>query len=207
MPNRKPPTRRELENQKRIAEIRSAALRLFTEKGYDGTTLEAVASELGYTKQALYYYFKNKDALVRSLLQDSLDQALARMEEILEASPSPKDNLRDLVDYYLEEHLEGRGFYHVFHHVQTLMDQLLQDQASLDLKAAMGRFNQLVMGILERGVAQGDFRQEDPRVLGSLVLSMVTGVVQQASGPMLRAVPPQVLRKSVMEIIMKGVCL
>lgn len=207
MPNRKPPTRRELENQKRMAEIRSAALRLFTEKGYDGTTLEAVASELGYTKQALYYYFKNKDALVRSLLQDSLDQALARMEEILEASPSPKDNLRDLVDYYLEEHLEGRGFYHVFHHVQTLMDQLLQDQASLDLKAAMGRFNLLVMGILERGVAQGVFRQEDPRVLGSLVLSMVTGVVQQASGPQLRTVPPPVLRKSVIEIIMKGVCL
>jgi len=166
-----------------------------------------VAAELGYTKQALYYYFKNKDALVRSLIQESLDGALSRMERILLASSSPRENLRELVDYYLEEHLQGRGFFHIFHHVESFMGQLLEDEDSLHLQATMGRFNHHVQGILERGIEQGVFRREDPLTLGGVVLALVSGVIQQASGPMLRNVPPEILRKTVIEIIMKGVCL
>jgi len=203
----KPANHREWETHQRTEAIRATALRLFAERGYAGTTLEAVAAELGYTKQALYYYFKNKDALVRSLIQESLDGALSRMERILLASSSPRENLRELVDYYLEEHLQGRGFFHIFHHVESFMGQLLEDEDSLHLQATMGRFNHHVQGILERGIEQGVFRREDPLTLGGVVLALVSGVIQQASGPMLRNVPPEILRKTVIEIIMQGVCL
>ena len=41
--------------------IKQVALELFTEQGYEGTSLREIAERLGVTKAALYYHFKSKD--------------------------------------------------------------------------------------------------------------------------------------------------
>lgn len=48
--------------------IRLVALELFTERGYDGTSLREIAEQLGVTKAALYYHFKSKEAILLSLM-------------------------------------------------------------------------------------------------------------------------------------------
>ncbi|MCW2785750.1 MAG: TetR/AcrR family transcriptional regulator [Marmoricola sp.] len=50
--------------------ILSVALTLFTEKGYDATSMREVAEQLGITKPALYYHFDSKEDIVRTLLVD-----------------------------------------------------------------------------------------------------------------------------------------
>ena len=44
--------------------IQRVALELFTEQGYEKTSLREVAERLGVTKAALYYHFKSKDEIV-----------------------------------------------------------------------------------------------------------------------------------------------
>ncbi len=51
--------------------IQQIALRLFTEKGYDKTSLREIAAQLGVTKAALYYHFTSKEQIVESIMQDS----------------------------------------------------------------------------------------------------------------------------------------
>ena len=48
--------------------IQAVALDLFAEQGYDKTSLREIAERLGVTKAALYYHFKSKEDIVRSLL-------------------------------------------------------------------------------------------------------------------------------------------
>ncbi|HTX73884.1 MAG TPA: TetR/AcrR family transcriptional regulator [Rectinemataceae bacterium] len=49
----------------RIEEI---AIKLFTEKGYDRTSLREIAEGLGVTKAALYYHFKSKEEILQSIV-------------------------------------------------------------------------------------------------------------------------------------------
>jgi len=44
--------------------IQAVALELFTEQGYDATSLREIAERLGVTKAALYYHFKSKEEIV-----------------------------------------------------------------------------------------------------------------------------------------------
>ena len=48
--------------------LRELALQLFAEQGYEKTSLREIAERLGVTKAALYYYFKSKEDIVRSLV-------------------------------------------------------------------------------------------------------------------------------------------
>jgi AcrR family transcriptional regulator len=54
--------------------ILDVALELFTEKGYDATSMREIAERLGITKPALYYHFDSKDDIVRALLADMEQQ-------------------------------------------------------------------------------------------------------------------------------------
>jgi|KBSSwiStaDraftv2_1062776.scaffolds.fasta_scaffold207271_2 AcrR family transcriptional regulator len=58
--------------------IQAVALELFTEQGYDATSLREIAERLGVTKAALYYHFKSKEEIVESMMADHL----VRLEEL-----------------------------------------------------------------------------------------------------------------------------
>jgi AcrR family transcriptional regulator len=53
---------------RRRPEVLDAALKLFLESGYDGTSMQAVADEAGVTKPVVYACFNSKDQLFRALL-------------------------------------------------------------------------------------------------------------------------------------------
>ncbi|GAA0638679.1 TetR family transcriptional regulator [Kutzneria viridogrisea] len=50
--------------------IQQVALELFTEQGYDKTSLREIAERLEVTKAALYYHFKSKEDIVTALIED-----------------------------------------------------------------------------------------------------------------------------------------
>jgi AcrR family transcriptional regulator len=54
--------------------IQQIALDLFTENGYEATSLREIAERLGYTKAALYYHFKTKDEILDSLVNDRVER-------------------------------------------------------------------------------------------------------------------------------------
>ena len=60
------------------------SLELFTQKGYDGTSLREIAEKLGVTKAAIYYHFASKDDILMALhmrLHEFGKEALGRMTE------------------------------------------------------------------------------------------------------------------------------
>jgi len=61
-------------------EILKVALDLFTDKGFEGTSIRDIADALGMTKSSLYYHFVNKDDIVASLMKDRESE----VDELLE---------------------------------------------------------------------------------------------------------------------------
>src|SRR5688572_16798393 len=91
------------------ARIQAVALDLFTEQGYDATSLREIAEQLGVTKAALYYHFKSKEEIVDSFSADQL----ARINAIVEwgrAQPAPVtvEFRRELLQRYADDLYSGR---------------------------------------------------------------------------------------------------
>ena len=51
------------------SQIRQVALDLFSEQGFDGTSLQQIADRLGVTKAALYYHYRSKDELLAAVVE------------------------------------------------------------------------------------------------------------------------------------------
>jgi AcrR family transcriptional regulator len=71
------------------AEILRVALRLFTEKGFEGTSTRDISSALGLTKSSLYYHFQNKEAIVLGLMQERLHELDSLIDWITAQPPTP----------------------------------------------------------------------------------------------------------------------
>ena len=80
------------------ARILKAALHLFAEHGFAGTSTREISERLGFTKAALYYHFRTKDDLLAAIVTPVLDD-LARL--VSSAAPGSSATVRRavLADY------------------------------------------------------------------------------------------------------------
>jgi AcrR family transcriptional regulator len=88
------------------ARILDAALDVFSEYGFEGSSLQQIADRLDLTKAALYYYFRSKDELLEALVEP----AIKGLDEILDACSGEKDTparrkefLNEYLDYFLRQ--------------------------------------------------------------------------------------------------------
>ncbi|HEY3880951.1 MAG TPA: TetR/AcrR family transcriptional regulator [Trebonia sp.] len=82
------------------ARIQQVALELFSEQGYERTSLREVAERLGVTKAALYYHFKSKEDIVLSFTEDYF----SRIDALVawgNGQPSTAETTRELLDRYV----------------------------------------------------------------------------------------------------------
>lgn len=85
-------------------QIRAVATRLFASRGFDGTSLQDIASEVGVTKQTLLYHYPSKDVLRRAVLDQLLAHWRERLPQMLTAFTSGERRFdaltRELVAFF-----------------------------------------------------------------------------------------------------------
>jgi len=89
--------RRTVNRDKVETAILGEAVRQFAECGYEGTSIATVAERAGLSKQNLMYYFPTKQALYQRVLDNVLDDWLARMATLGDPDEDPGDVLRAYV--------------------------------------------------------------------------------------------------------------
>jgi len=67
------------------AAILAAAERLFAKRGYAATRLEDVADAVGVKRAALFYYFRDKQALYDAVIEEAFRGLVAHLEAVLSA--------------------------------------------------------------------------------------------------------------------------
>ncbi len=103
-----------------------AATRLFAERGFYGTSIAAIAQELGLTKQALIHHFGSKERLYGEVLQQIADELVATL---IEATSDNADAEAQLEQLFLRLH-ENRKTHP--EQTQLLMRELLDNRPRAD---------------------------------------------------------------------------
>jgi len=78
------------------ATILKEAASLFSERGYERTSMREIAERTGVSKPAIYYHFANKQSLFEDLINTSFEISKQRMEEIANSNSDPIQQLKDL---------------------------------------------------------------------------------------------------------------
>jgi AcrR family transcriptional regulator len=107
--------------------ILDVALDLFTEKGFDGTSLREIAERLGVTKAALYYHFASKDDILMALhlrLHDFGKEALSLMTE----EPVTLELWGQLLDQIVGQMLAQRKIFLMHERNQAALEKLHREE-------------------------------------------------------------------------------
>jgi AcrR family transcriptional regulator len=151
----------------------SVAVGVFTERGYDGTSMEHLSRASGLSKSSLYHHIESKEQLLRLALERAVEPMLELLEDP-EATTGPAiDRLahvvRSMVALLARELPSVTLLLRVHGNTDTERWALEQRRA----------FDRKVAGLVRQAIAEGDVRADvDARTTARLVFGMVNSLVE-----------------------------
>ncbi len=145
-------------NEKRWSEILRGAAEIFSEKGYEATTIEDIASRVGLLKGSLYYYMENKADLLFQITIRALNQHLQALQEDSGITHGDAvSRLSHFIDRFMSE-IECGEF--AFLGAVDIDLRFLGAERLAAIGEARHQINALLKRIIVLGIAEGDF---DPK--------------------------------------------
>lgn len=147
----------------RPAEILDAAFDAFAERGYAATRLEDVASRAGVTKGTIYLYFSTKEKLFEEMVRSHSAGLLADADAVLARTErSSADRMRGFLHFLYGRCVADRRGREILRFLVAdgkSFPHLVAEHYRDFVLPLMG----LVSGLLDQGVAAGEFRADLPR--------------------------------------------
>lgn len=149
-----------------------AAVRAFTARGYDATSMDNVASELGISKSALYHHISSKEEILELTVVQALSRLEAVAEEMVAADVSAGERVRGLL----------RGSIEVLCSDSKSVALLLRLRGNSDVeRSALERRRTLtrsVIPLVEAAQEEGAIRSD---IEAPLLTRMIFGMINSTS--------------------------
>lgn len=165
-------------NEATRREIREAAARLFFTRGFREVTMADIGREVGLSPGSLYYYFRNKEDILRDL--DA--ECVARFEEFLRAFQVEEGGLRETVVAFLEAVFrfarDNRDYFVFLTRLVSSVHPVLLGEIAHNRVRAFEGARSFLTDLMRRFQASGEARADLPaeelgHVLGGLAHSIL----------------------------------
>ena len=146
-----------------------AALERFVRYGYHKTTVDEIARHAHVGKGTIYFYFKNKEDILQTLVDRELTKGFVEISKAIMEEPSFTQRLRKLIKISIE----------YFHQNDLISKVMAQDpDVVLSVIADKNReFQKLsvsgIKAILDEGNKRGEFREVDSEKVGYIIDSLL----------------------------------
>ncbi len=159
----------------RVSLMRTA-ISLMGEHGYEGTSTRDIAAAAGVSVAALYYHFPSKLDLLREFLLEAYDVVLGRVEREVEAAgPTARARLDTAVAALIWSNIhDGWARQAALVAWREHGRLALPDQRIVAKKRQ--QLVDVIQGVLEAGVAEGEFTTAEPREVARAILSLCVSV-------------------------------
>jgi AcrR family transcriptional regulator len=159
---------------RRADAIVDAAASVFAERGYHGTSTQAIADVLGLRQASLYYYFPSKEAALELVCERGVDGFVETAEGIVAGPGSPPDKLTRLIAAHLAPNASKRDYVKVFINER----RYLADASRRRIGRKSRRLERCFEEVIRAGIADGSIRGDiDVRLTMLAVLGMVNSVI------------------------------
>jgi TetR/AcrR family transcriptional regulator len=180
-----------MEFQSTREKIKAAATEEFSEKGFDGARMQAIADRAGANKAMIHYYFHSKDTLFEAVIRETFEELFGQFSDI---RPEQGLDPRKLVPQIMHIHMQ---FLLEHPYIPKIMVRELQSGHPAVKKVLGEMFENLKRGrfpglirMFEAGANAGIIRRVDPL---QTVMSMVAlNVFYVVAKPFLSAGWPEI---------------
>ncbi len=199
---------REEKKQRSRRRILDAARDVFFRDGFMLANLDEVAMKAGVAKGTLYRYFESKADLYVAVLAENGLTFEKKMQEV-SAEPGPvRERLQRLGDFYLSHWIGHKDYFQIFWAVdnQSLIGGL-PDDALRDVSRLWEGSLEILKGVLDRGVADGELAECDTWEVSYILWTMANGLIQSefiAPRRELRRRPLQDVYRDAIEMVIAG---
>ena len=170
--------------------IFETSLKLFSEKGYDATSIEEITATVGVAKGTLYYHFNSKEEIFNFLI----DEGMKLLINSIEIKISKCDNVLDKIKAVSLIQLKAVAKYENL--LTIVLSQVWGNETrNVYCKDKVIEYIKVIQGIVQEGVDNGDLVNCDAEILASEIFSLTCSTLIYRRKANLDAIDVQTLYK------------
>lgn len=152
--------------------IFEASLKLFSEKGYDATSIEEITATVGVAKGTLYYHFNSKEEIFNFLIEEGMKL----LKNSIEIKTSKCVNVLDKIKAITLIQLKAIKKYENL--LTIVMSQTWGNETrNVFCKQKVIEYIDVIKEIVEEGIKNGDIVDCDADMLASEIFSLTCSVL------------------------------
>ncbi len=156
-----------------LESVLRGAVKVFNERGYDGTSMEDLSRELGITKSAIYHHVTGKEELLRLAVDRALDGLFVVLDEVSAMEAPAIARLEELARRSVLLLVAELPF------VTLLLRVRGNTKAERRALARRRSFDMAVADLATQARDEGDLRPDvDPATIARLLYGMINSVVE-----------------------------
>ncbi len=195
MPKGTPLTAEEIDRRRH--QVFASSMHLFLEKGFQETKMEEIAAAAGMGKSTLYDYFKTKDDILLSVVEDGIFDLTEQARQIASQDLPAAEKIHRVMHAHLEYLLENRAFYErMIYEVQRL-----GPESQRRIQVQRHAYQDLLCSLVEAATREGAFRPVNPLLAARTILAILSPAVftHRPTGT------PEQMMDEAIEIFLRGV--
>ena len=157
--------------------ILGTARLLFPKYGYNGISIRAIASRARLTTGAIYFHFKNKKDIYKTICFEAIDILINRFKSGISREKTSLQKLISTFDSYIDFFYHNRDHYNILMEFKAAYESG-RNTTKNEIAQRMHELVDLMAGSIELCMEEGYFRKLDPKMLSFLFASVAEGMLQ-----------------------------
>lgn len=171
--------RKARERARRCADVLAAARRLYARKGYQQTAMVEIARASELAMGTLYQLFPSKEAILRSLLEERMDELIARVRAAVDGERDARDQLRRVVETHLAFARDNADILRLYLSGWIGYDTRTRQRFGDRIDARYERYVAVLTAVFKRGVESGALASRPPRRLAVTLAGLIHAVIRR----------------------------
>jgi len=174
------------------------AERLFSQRGYEATSVRDIADAMNIKAGSLYAHIETKEDLLWEILTAAADRFFAAADPIIQSDLLPLEKLKRLIAAHVKVITDSASSSAVY----TTEWRHLTEPRRSEFAARRDAYEEMVRGLVREGIHTGEMADVDEKFATLLILSSMNWIYQwyRADGPM----TPEEIARKLAEMLFRG---
>ena len=158
----------------RREQILKAAEKVFSEKGFQNSTISDVAKETGVSDTTIYEYFSSKEDLLFSIPRDGIELSKQMLDSHLSYINGPTNKLRGMI-YHLCKFYQDNPY---FASISLMTLKTNKTFMETDTYKDLIEYYKIIINVIKEGMESGELKSDlDPYFVRSVIIGSIELIV------------------------------